>query len=120
MRIAILLSLFLFACSPVKVRDHIFYGDMGKFGAVGVHSLFTDIPPVRVYQPAWDQMRIGMVCTTADTIAEIQATVDKLCTSSKRCDYEKMEKTRSSMRNLLTVQKRFGVKVKPWVMETFE
>lgn len=116
----IVLGLCAASCAPIKIKDHEFYGDMGKFGAVKVHSLFTEIPPVRIYQPEWDQMRIGMVCTSADTIADIQATVDKLCTRSNQCDYEEMQKARSSMRNLLTVQRRFGVKVKPHVMRVFE
>lgn len=101
----ILASLTASGCSTIKIKDYEMYGDMGRFGAAKVHTLFTEIPPERIYQPAWDDLRIGMICSPANNIADIQATVDKLCVENPgKCDYEKMQNFRASLKSLQEMQ----------------
>lgn len=99
------IALVLFAVSgcgsPEKVRDRIFYGDKGKFGATAVHTLRTDIPPKRIYKAEWDDLRIGMICGTADDINDLIVLIDKLCNKdSNNCDYEAVEGAKKAMRQL--------------------
>lgn len=63
----------------IQVRDYAFYGDKGKYGATKVHSLATHLSPERLYKSQWDEIRIGMVCTQAANITDMQANIDKLC-----------------------------------------
>jgi uncharacterized protein YpuA (DUF1002 family) len=61
---------------------------MGPQGAVWFETLSEDTGTVD--KPTWDAMRIGMACTTTDTLAEIKAELEKLC-STTSCDYEKVQ-----------------------------
>lgn len=116
----ILFILLLTSCSTVPVKDHIIYGDEGKFGATAVHTLFTDTPPVFYTKADWDILRLGMVCTQASDLAEIQKTVDILCTQNPgQCNYEVQGKLKAAMSRLLSHQKRAGIKVDPEVEEAF-
>lgn len=84
------------------------YGDLGKFGAMKAHTLFTEIKPVRVPQPEWDALRIGMTCTDTANIADMQAVIDKMCAKTKKCDYEQMQAFKLSVRNIMVAQQRIG------------
>lgn len=121
---SVLAFLLLTSCAPVKVKDYEMYGDMGRFGATKVHTLFTDIPPVRIYQPEWDDLRIGMVCTKAENIADIQATVDKLCAKNpNHCTYEKRQAIanfKRQMRLALRAMKRAGAVYSANIDEAFK
>ena len=118
------LWMILSSCAPVKIKDYEMYGDMGRFGATKVHTLFTNIPPERIYQPEWDNLRLGMVCTPAANIADIQATVDKLCAkNTTNCDYEKQKAIanfKKNMRLTLIAMRRAGADISNEVMEAFK
>jgi hypothetical protein len=118
---AIALTLFgVSSCSTVKIKDYEMFGDLGKFGAIKVHTLFTEIPPVKILKPEWDDLRIGMVCTDANSIADIQATVDKLCARNPNaCDYEKMANFKASMRKVIRAQQLAGAFVDSYTVAVF-
>lgn len=123
-RIALALStLSLFACSTIKVRDYVMYGDKGIHGATGVHSLcpLEKCPPELLNKTQWDARRLGMVCVDAVVMAEIQANVDKLCAKNPRqCEYEKVATTRRNIRQMLRSQQWAGVKIRKDIIAMFE
>jgi hypothetical protein len=60
------------------VQDETIYGDKGPLGATAVHTLssqMTEIP-----KPAWDTMRVGMLCESAGTFADVKTAFEQLCT----------------------------------------
>lgn len=81
-----------FSCSSlkekIKIQNYEFYGDKGVLGATMVESLKPEKPGVRIPKAEWDQRRLGMVCTSAANIADIQANIDRLCALNKfACAY---------------------------------
>jgi len=79
----------------------IFYGDKGKFGATGVHSIHKNIPPIRVPKAEWDAMRVGMLCTAGDNVAYVLLTIDRLCVRSpKTCKYDEMTAMITALRRM--------------------
>lgn len=104
------IALVLFAVSgcgsPEPVRDRVFYGDQGRFGATAVHTLKTNIPPKRIYKQEWDDLRIGMICGSADDINDLIVLVDKLCANNENyCNYEALEGAKKAMRQLRSSMK---------------
>lgn len=77
---------------------------MGDDGAVCFHTLKTDTREIE--KPAWDVERFGMICTTAQTFAEWKATIEKLCSASKRCDYEQLQIVNQFFLNLDTITEK--------------
>ena len=101
----ILLSLTVSACGTIPIHDYIFYGDQGRFGAVGLHTLFTTIPPVFIEKPEWDIMRIGMSCTLTSNITDMQANIDKLCSENPNvCIYDEMQQLRAALASIVRLQ----------------
>ena len=95
----------LVACGAhsIKVRDTTAWGDKGRFGATGVHTLCSieKCPPVLLDKNAWDEKRIGMVCVDGSYFADMQANIDKLCTRQpKTCDYEEVRMGREALRRV--------------------
>lgn len=82
----VLLVPMLSGCA-VKIKNERWYGDMGPKGAVWFETL-TDAGG-NIDQAAWDHMRVGMACTSTDTLAEIKRELEQLC-SATVCDYEKV------------------------------
>lgn len=90
----IVLALSVLSCSRQKivVKDYEFFGDKGRFGATKVWSLSTERPGVKIPKSQWDEIRIGMVCTKAENITDIQTNIDKLCAANTTtCWYVKEE-----------------------------
>lgn len=74
----------------MTIRDSEWCGDAGPDGAVCATTLSDktrDIP-----KDAWDEMRPGMICGSAETFAEWKASLLKLCKDSKRCKLEEVPK----------------------------
>lgn len=101
--------LVLSACGAhIKVKDTIAYGDKGKFGSTGVHTLCDLIkcPPILLDKTEWDAKRIGMICVAGDWFADMQANIDKLCARSpKTCDYEEVKVGRAALRRVNKMRK---------------
>jgi len=120
---SLLLLFILTACAPIQIKDYTMYGDEGKFGAVEEHTLLTNIPPKQIDKGPWDDMRIGMVCTAANNIADIQATVDKLCNRHpNECDYQtqaRIKNAKTSMYMMLAAMKRKGLRIDDNLMRVF-
>lgn len=73
-------------CARVKIIDHEFCGDMGIDGATCAHFLTEeerDIPKDR-----WDEERFGQICVKSDVYSDWKSVIEKLCSSSGKCDYE--------------------------------
>lgn len=93
--------LILSGCAAESIKDHTAYGDEGKFGAVAVHTLFTQIPPAHIGKADWDQMRIGMVCFNGADVNEMQKVIDDLCTKQTgACSYEAYQNAKIAMATL--------------------
>jgi hypothetical protein len=74
----------------VQISDSEWCGDAGSLGASCFHTLSDQERDIEKDQ--WDQERFGMVCTSAETLAEWKAAILKLCKDTKRCDYETKKK----------------------------
>lgn len=81
------MGLLVLSCA-VPIKNQRWFGDVGPGGAVWFETLTS--AHGQIDKPTWDQMRIGMACTTTDTLAEIKSEIEKLC-SSAPCDYEKVQ-----------------------------
>lgn len=103
------------------IKDRLVYGDLGKFGAMETHTLFTEIKPIRIHQPDWDQKRIGMTCTATDNITDIIALIDKMCASHKgECEYEKLLALKKAIKSIVIAQMWNGVQFSRETMKYYE
>jgi hypothetical protein len=73
----------LSGCGQVVIRDHELCGDEGSLGAECYHTLTPDHRVIHKSQ--WDDERFGMICTSADNVADDKAAIEKLCNETKKC-----------------------------------
>lgn len=59
---------------------------MGQLGASCFHTLTDDEREISL--PEWEEERFGMMCAKASDFASWKATLQKLCSLTKRCTYE--------------------------------
>lgn len=59
---------------------------MGELGASCFHTLTTETRDLNFEQ--WRIARFGMLCTDSQTFADWKGALLKLCSYTKRCDYE--------------------------------
>lgn len=62
---------------------------MGSEGASCYHTLSKetrDIP-----KTAWDEERVGMLCTHSEDFAALISALEKLCLKNNRCSYQETE-----------------------------
>ena len=86
------------SCAKVEIHDGEFCGDMGDDGAICYHTL---TPETREIMKAdWDVERFGQICTSASTFADWKETIEKLCSSTKRCTYEQQQAVFQFFKNL--------------------
>lgn len=88
----------------VPIQNQRWYGDEGSQGAVWFETLTADTG--KVDKTDWDQMRLGMACTTTDTLAEIKSEIEKLC-SATACDYQKVKEVLGKFQERLDDVARF-------------
>lgn len=81
-----LLPPLLSGCA-VQIKNERWYGDTGPSGAVWFETLSDKSG--QIDKASWDQMRVGMACTSTDTLAEVKREIEQLC-SSTACNYEKV------------------------------
>jgi hypothetical protein len=76
-------ALLLTSCA-VEIKNERWYGDEGQAGAVW----FETLTPAKgkVDKADWDALRLGMACTTVETLAEIKREIEQLC-SQTNCNY---------------------------------
>lgn len=82
------MALLILSGCAVTIENQRWYGDEGADGAVWFETLTTATG--HIDKPTWDQMRVGMACTTTDTFATIKAEIEKLCSVTK-CRYSDVE-----------------------------
>lgn len=88
----------LSACgTTVHVKEENFYTDKGPDGAVITHFFATDIKDIS--KPAWDSMREGMTCMSAQAIGDIKSEIEKLCTESS-CDKQTVKAIEAALNRL--------------------
>jgi hypothetical protein len=63
---------------------------MGALGAACFRALSDKARDIE--KPAWDAERVGMICTKAETFAELKAAILKLCHQTHACVTEEIEK----------------------------
>lgn len=83
----ILMVVQLLSGCAVQIQNERWYGDEGSKGAAWFETLTSDVG--KVDKQDWDNLRIGMACTTTGTLANIKKEIEELC-SSTACDYEKV------------------------------
>lgn len=88
--------LFIFVvsngCSHVQIDDHEFCGDLGPDGASCFHTLKDKSRDLN--KPQWDQIRFGMLCTSAESFTNWKTAIEQLCNETKKCTYSDKEALR--------------------------
>lgn len=83
-------TVLLSACNHVEIHDHEFCADFGPDGAHCANFLSTatrDIPKAE-----WDLEREDkMICEKSEVFADWKATLEKLCSVSKKCNYDEVK-----------------------------
>lgn len=83
----ILLILNLESCAKVKIKDHEFCADAGELGASCFYTRSNQTRRIPLHE--WEEQRIGMICSHANTFADWKATILKLCRlAGRRCTYQ--------------------------------
>lgn len=80
-----ILTVLLLPSCATQIKNVRWYGDLGPRGAVYFETLTDESG--QIDKPTWDQMRIGMACTSSDSVAAIKDELEKLC-SKAPCSYE--------------------------------
>lgn len=98
----LLCLIILSSCARVKITDREFCADMGPDGA----SCFTTLTGTeREINPNdWEDYRLGMICSKADTFAEWKKAIAKLCRYSRRCTFETKKKINRFGQNIEEVK----------------
>jgi hypothetical protein len=99
----VILSVFLLSsCAKVQIKDSEWCGDLGQDGA----SCFNTLSDKQrdIAKAEWDKERFGMICTKAQTFADWQASILKLCKASKRCTYEGKKVIFNFMQNVNEIE----------------
>lgn len=99
----ILMAAALLNSCAVPIKEEDFYTDKGPDGAVETHFFSTDITDIG--KSAWDSMREGMVCESAQAIADIKGEIEKLCTKTK-CSEETTQALKQTVRALRLAEAR--------------
>lgn len=81
----ILTAALLSSCA-VQIKNERWYGDEGSQGAVWFDSLDSEMG--QISKKDWDEMRVGMSCTTIDVMADRKKAIEDLC-SVTNCSYDK-------------------------------
>ncbi len=93
-----LISLTASACSSLEIKDRLLWGDKGKFGATGVHTIHKELGNPVLSKKEWDLKRIGMVCGDADALADLLNIIDKLCARHEgECQYETIAQVKDAI-----------------------
>jgi hypothetical protein len=73
-------------CGTVKVYDHEWCADLGAYGAHCNHTLVDK--PRNLSKVAWNNERVGWLCTSSVGFNDTQTTIDQFCARYKNvCDY---------------------------------
>jgi len=79
------MGLLLLSSCTVNIKDETLYWDAGDAGAVTANFLTPGSSMIT--QPAWDNMREGMACVSSDTVADLKAELEQLCSLCNCCTY---------------------------------
>jgi predicted small secreted protein len=102
----ILFAFLLSSCAQVQIKNSEWCGDLGEYGASCFNTLNEDGRDIQKDQ--WDEERLGMICTKADTFADLQASIIKLCKATNRCSFDKKKIIIHFMNNINYIQKLSG------------
>jgi hypothetical protein len=78
------ITVALNACAVI-IKDAEVCGDLGN-SASCFHTLSNESRDLS--QQEWDAMRVGMLCTSADSFANWKSALEKLCHQTGNCTYE--------------------------------
>ncbi len=96
-------ALVLLNACAVPIKEEDFYTDKGQNGAVLTHFFSTDIQDIS--KAAWDSMREGMTCLSAQGISDIKGEIEQLCTKTP-CSEEVQKAKAQALVALDVIQKR--------------
>lgn len=83
---SVLLFAISFGCARVEIRDGELCGDMGQDGAACFHTLSDAERDLTA--PEWNVTRFGWICGSSQSISEMLAALEKLCSLTWRCSHE--------------------------------
>ncbi len=82
--------IFLPSCSSVQVKDYQFIGSLGPEGAVQfgtLDNIQTNLTTAEFWG-MWNDLTHPMVATSVDTLTDIKAIIEKLCSfENGECQY---------------------------------
>lgn len=81
--------LLLFDISCVTIQDQEWCTDLGTLGATCSHTLSDETRDVLPTQ--WELERQGMLCTEAKNFSYNKMVIEKLCSETPGCRFEKIE-----------------------------
>lgn len=101
----LMVQLNLSGCGSVSIKEEDFYTDAHPNGAILSH--FYDTTISYIGDAAWDQLREGMICISADTFGDLKTEIEQLCSDAK-CDKSVQKKLAQAEENF----KRAGISAK--------
>ena len=90
------MGLLLLGNCSVQIKDETLYWDAGPSGAVTAGFLSSGSSIID--KPAWDDLRIGMACVSADAVGDLKSEIEKLCSVCNCCTYAVVK----SLKNFFT------------------
>jgi hypothetical protein len=88
---ALLFVCLLSSCARVPIKNSEWCGDLGAEGASCFNTLNDNSRDIS--KEEWDKERVGKLCTSPETFADLQAAILKLCKASGRCVYDSKSKS---------------------------
>lgn len=104
------MALLLSSCAQVPIKDQEWFGDEGSLGAHAFHTLTND--ERQVSKDEWDNLRFGMVCSKAESLADTKAVIEKLCSEANNCTYEVQQAITAFFDHLGTLRRETATALK--------
>lgn len=92
---------------------------MGEDGAACFRMFSTDTREIG--KEAWDVERFGMICSRAESFADLKKAILKLCAKTRICDYETkalVERFGARIENAVSQSQKRGLYAKPNELES--
>ena len=105
--LVILFALILSSCGNVQVKNTEWCADIGPLGATCFNTLNDDTRDLDELE--WEYERFGYVCTSPDDFAEIRKVIEKLCSSTRRCDFEDQKKIKNFFKKMDDIKERYNL-----------
>lgn len=99
-------ALLLESCGTITVKDEILYGNKGMLGAVEYHTLAATQKEVSFEDWMQTLRTQPMVCTSVNTVADVKAAFEQMCSICNCCSYDTTEAAETLFSNLQKMGKK--------------